>query len=253
MMRTVILAVAVTALAAVPRASAAALDDLPGLDGAAAPVPAASAPARALVCVDPGHPNSFNPATDLVNGTNEARINWQVGLRLERVLKEAGYDVIMTRHSETESVENKDRARICNPAALAVHLHCESTPGTGFALYFPDREGLYDYKDDPENGFRGPSAPVRQDSRSFAAQLENGMRAALAGTLADKGVFGDSRTAVGARQGALTFSIFSTIPTVTIEMVVLTNRKDAEFIKSAAGQEKMAAAILAGIKLYKAP
>lgn len=238
-------------------AAAAALDDLPFADGTAAPLPAAPAPerARTLVCVDPGHPNSFNPADDIVNGTTEARVNWQVGVRLERVLKEAGYDVVMTRNSETHSVENKDRARLCNAAgaALVVHLHCESTPGTGFALYYPDREGVHDYKNDPENGFRGPSAQVRDGSRGLAAQMQAGMRAGLAGVLADKGVFGDSRTAVGSRQGALTYSIFSEIPTLTIEMVVLTNKKDAAFIKAAEGQEKMAAAIAAGIKLYKAP
>ncbi len=242
------------ALALPSLAGAAALDGLPG----AGEPPAFETPqadrARALVCVDPGHPNTFNTATAMVNGTNENRINWQVGQRLERVLKELGYDVVMTRDAELHSVENKDRARLCNiGAALAVHLHCESTPGTGFALYYPDRQGVYDYKDDPENGFRGPAAGVIAESRSLAALLGNAMEPALAGSLRRQGVYGDSRTAVGSRQGALTYSIFSRIPTVTVEMAVLTNKKDAEFIKSAAGQEKMARAIAEGIRLYRAP
>jgi N-acetylmuramoyl-L-alanine amidase len=251
-----ILTLAILALSLAPRAQAAAFDELPaaGALSAPAPVPAAPERARTLICVDPGHPNTFNAATDMVNGTNENRINWQVGVRLERQLKEAGYDVVMTRNAELHSVENKDRARLCNAAgaALVVHLHCESTPGTGFALYYPDREGVYDYKDDPENGFRGPSAGVRSESRNLGTLVANGMTAGLAGTLAGRGVYGDSRTAVGSRQGALTFSIFSEIPTLTIEMVVLTNKKDAEFIKAAAGQERMAAAIAAGIRLYRA-
>ncbi|OGR70274.1 MAG: hypothetical protein A2089_04675 [Elusimicrobia bacterium GWD2_63_28] len=248
---------AVLALGNAPRAQAAAFYDLPGAAELSAPPPppAQEERARTRICVDPGHPNTFNSATNMVNGTNENRINWQVGQRLERVLKEAGYDVVMTRNAELHSVENKDRARICNAAgaALVVHLHCESTPGTGFALYYPDRQGTFDYKNDPENGFRGPSAQVREDSRAFSAVMFNAMRGGLAGTLAAQGVYGDSRTAVGSNQGALTFSIFSEIPTLTIEMVVLTNRKDAEFIKAAAGQEKMAAAIAAGIRLYRAP
>lgn len=248
---------AALALGTVPRAGASAIDDLPATGAAAVPAPSPAVPQRAgtVVCVDPGHPNTFNAATDMVNGTNENRINWQVGVRLERQLKEAGYEVVMTRNAELHSVENKDRARICNAAgaALVVHLHCESTPGTGFALYYPDREGVYDYKDDPENGFRGPSAAVRSESRNLGGLVANGMTSSLAGTLANRGVYGDSRTAVGSRQGALTFSIFSEIPTLTIEMVVLTNKKDAEFIKAAAGQEKMAAAIAAGIRLYRAP
>lgn len=241
------------ALAPLAGAFAAALDGLPAADPLQLPEPKA-APAQALVCVDPGHPNTFNTATAMVNGTNENRINWQVGQRLERVLKEMGYAVVMTRDSETHSVENKDRARLCNlGAVLAVHLHCESTPGTGFALYYPDRQGIYDYKDDPENGFRGPAAGVISESRSLATLLGNAMEPVLAGNLRRQGVYGDSRTAVGSRQGALTYSIFSRIPTVTVEMAVLTNKKDAEFIKSAAGQEKMARAIAEGIRLYRAP
>lgn len=252
-----ILILAVLALGIAPRAQAAAIDDLPGAAELSAPLPPAPAAerARTRICVDPGHPNTFNSATNMVNGTNENRINWQVGQRLERVLRENGYEVVLTRNGELHSVENKDRARICNAAgaALVVHLHCESTPGTGFALYYPDRQGIYDYKNDPENGFRGPSAQVRTDSRALADSVFSGMRGELAGTLAAQGVYGDSRTAVGSNQGALTFSIFSEIPTLTIEMAVLTNKKDAAYIKSAAGQEQMARAIAAGIRLYRAP
>jgi N-acetylmuramoyl-L-alanine amidase len=213
-----------------------------------APVPARPRP---VICVDPGHPNTFNAATDMVNGTNENRINWQVAQRLERILKEKGYDVAMTRNAELHYVENKDRGLFCSAsgAVLAVHLHCESTPGSGFALYYPDRVGTYNYKDDPDNGFKGPSAQVISQSKITAALIQNGMKDALAGVLPDRGLYGDSRTAVGSTQGALTFSIFSKIPTVTIEMVVLTNKKDAALIKSEAGQEKMAAAIASGIHL----
>jgi len=92
---------------------------------------------RRLICVDPGHPSSFNSGLEPVNGTNETRINWQVALKLERILREKGFDVLMTRTVELEYLENKERALIGNRsgAALYVHLHCESTPGTGFAIY----------------------------------------------------------------------------------------------------------------------
>jgi len=39
--------------------------------------------------------------------------------------------------------------------------------------------------------------------------------------LKDGGVRGDSKTLIGSKQGALTGSIFSQVPIVTIEMVVL--------------------------------
>jgi N-acetylmuramoyl-L-alanine amidase len=254
-----ILITAALAWGTLPFALAAGWDELPSsassikesAAGIALPAPA---PERALplICVDPGHPNSFSAGTTMINGTNEARINWQVSVRLERILKEKGFEVLMTRSSETQSVENKDRALLCNAASLAVHLHCESTPGSGFALYYPDRQGTYDYKDDPDNGFKGPSRQVMTDSLVLAQAMQTSMRTGLAGSLADLGVKGDSRTQVGESQGALTFSIFSKIPTLTIEMVVLTNKRDAAFIKSVEGQEKMAQAIAAGIQLHQA-
>ncbi len=210
---------------------------------------------RRLIAVDPGHPNTFNSGLADIGGTNETRLNWQVAVRLERILKEKGFDVLMTKSSELQSVQNKDRARRANNAgaALTVHLHCDSAPTTGFAIYYPDREGVNDYKDDPENGFRGPSIQVRAGSRVLADAVQKGMKGILAGSLASRGVFGDSRTLVGSRQGALTTSIFSTIPTITIEMAVMSNKHDLAFIKSEEGQERMAQAIAAGIVLYQLP
>lgn len=113
----VILILAVLTWGFQPRADAAALDQLPGeavLASLPAPVPAIPSRenARPLICVDPGHPNSFNDGFSMVNGTNETRINWQVAQRLESVLKEKGFDVLMTRRAEKEFVENKDRAHL---------------------------------------------------------------------------------------------------------------------------------------------
>lgn len=225
--------------------------------GPAVPEPAVTPPerVRTVVCVDPGHPNSFNSGLAPVNGTTETHINWVVGVKLEKVLKDLGYDVVMTRADEKTYVENKDRALLCNAggAALSVHLHCESTPGSGFALYYPDRIGTHNYKNDPDNGFKGPSAQVMAGSKTLAQTVSKGMKEKLTGILPSRGVFGDSRTAVGASQGALTFSIFSKVPTLTIEMAVLTNKQDAALMKTEQGQFKMANAIAAGILLYKAP
>ena len=73
------------------------------------------------------------------------------------------------------------------------------------------------------------------------------MRRMLEGHLSDDGVKGDSQTLIGSKQGVLTGSIFSKVPVVTIEMVVLSNRRDAEFIKTPDGQTRMAEAIASGI------
>ena len=66
----------------------------------------------------------------------------------------------------------------------------------------------------------------------------------------DAGIKGDSQTGVGSKQGALTGSIFSHVPALTVEMCVLTNAHDYRFIRTPAGQGQMAEALLSGVEAY---
>jgi N-acetylmuramoyl-L-alanine amidase len=79
------------------------------------------------------------------------------------------------------------------------------------------------------------------------------MASTLEGTLKNRGVLGDSQTAVGGKQGALTGSIFSEVPVLTVEMVVLNNKADAMVIQTKAGQDQMALALANGIIQYVMP
>ena len=70
----------------------------------------------------------------------------------------------------------------------------------------------------------------------------------LKGSLKDRGVRTDAQTSVGARNGgALTGSIYSKVPVLLVEMCVLTKPSDEKFIRTDAGQKKMAEALFAGI------
>ena len=80
------------------------------------------------------------------------------------------------------------------------------------------------------------------------------MAEGLGEALRDNGVRTDYQTKVGREQGgALTGSIFSEVPVVTIEMVVLSNPDDAEFIKTEEGQRRMAESIADGVARFAAP
>lgn len=181
------------------------------------------------------------------NGTNETHIDWVVANRLDKLLRDKGFHVVMTKSSEKQLVRNKERALIANRANadLMVRLHCDTGHSRGFALYYPDRTGTRD-------GVTGPSEEVRSRSKQAALALAAEMQRALSGHLKSDGVLGDSRTFVGSKQGVLTGSIFSKVPVVTIEMVVLSNRADAAFIKTTEGQDKMARAIAAGVEQFLA-
>jgi N-acetylmuramoyl-L-alanine amidase len=211
----------------------------PGSVGSPLPV----APATGVVvCIDPGHPSETSDGTKASDGTTEISVAWQVALRMRPLLAERGVTVVLTKQAEGQMVTNRRRAEIANEAraALMVRLHCDAAAGSGFALYAPDRQGT-------TQGVTGPRAEVIRSSTAAAAAMRGEMAPLLAGSLRDGGVRGDSRTAVGARQGALTGSIFSQVPVVTVEMAVLTNDKDAAFITGAAGQDRMARAMAAGI------
>ncbi len=211
---------------------------LPGRE--AAPGPARHSPP--VVVIDPGHPSETGRGA-FQNGVAEVHVAWQVALTLRDSLVAHGYRVVLTKSREDELVRNADRARIANQAgaAVLVRLHCDASSGSGFALYHPDREGTV-------QGVTGPSATVIAHSRRAAEALHAGMAEVLSGHLRDGGIHGDSRTYVGSRQGALTGSIFSRVPVVTVEMAVLTSRSDAAFIASRRGRERMARAITAGIR-----
>lgn len=202
---------------------------------------------KQIVCIDPGHPSEISSGAVLQNGTSEVHIAWVVGQTLQQLLAAQGFAVIMTKSREDQLVRNKERAQIANAAgaALMVRLHCDATNDSGFALYYPDRQGTVD-------GVTGPSDSVRHKSRQAAVTIHSEMAKTLHGELKDGGVRGDSKTLIGSKQGALTGSIFSQVPVVTIEMVVLSNRADAAFIKSEAGQQKMAQAIAAGVVKFVA-
>ncbi len=199
-----------------------------------------------VVCIDPGHPTSYNSGRGVVNGLRELDINWEVALKLEKLLVEDyGVQVVMTRRDKEALMENWERAQVSNNAnaALFLRLHCDAGPNSGFTLYYPDRQGK-------SVGVEGPSPEIIEQSRHAAEKVHEGMAAVLEGQLNDRGVKGERYTKVGRIQGALTGSILSKAPVVTVEMAFLTNRSDAQFIGSELGQNIMARALAEGVMNY---
>lgn len=219
------------------------------LGACAPPTPLASpAPAyRGVVVVDPGHPSEGAVGASGSGGATEIQVNWAVAKKLESLLGEAGYRVVLTKLAEDELVTNRHRAEMgtLHGADMIVRLHCDAGSHTGTATFHPDRQGT-------RWGVSGPSDGVIAASRELAEILHPAMIAALGPGWPDLGIKGDSKTAVGSRQGALTGSIFSTVPVVTVEMVVITQPDGEAFISSEEGQDRMARALAAGIQAWYA-
>jgi N-acetylmuramoyl-L-alanine amidase len=204
-----------------------------------------------IVCIDPGHPSETSDGASS-HGLSENTLNWDVAVRLAKKLNAAGIAWVTTKSRLHQRVTNKQRAQIANganryhqAAAAFIRLHCDEGSGSGYTWYFPDRAGH-------KGGVTGPSKSVQQNSRSLAWTMNAAMKPVLRGSLQTNPIKTDASTFVGGKQGGvLTGSIYSQVPTALIEMCFINRKSDARFIASATGQEKMAEALLAGIKNWK--
>ena len=200
-----------------------------------------------IVVIDPGHPSETAAGAE-ANGLSENRINWQVAQRLGARLSKLGITTYITKRSVNEKVTNRARAEMANNvnASLLIRLHCDAGSGNGYSWYYPDRAGT-------KYGVTGPPKSVQIQSKRAAYILNEAMKPVLKGYLKANSIKTDAATGVGGKQGGvLTGSIFARVPTALIEMAFITNKRDARFIGSAAGQEKMAQALTAGILAWKA-
>lgn len=193
------------------------------------------------ICIDPGHPSEVGSGTRGKKLT-EIKVAWLVAKDLAASLRAHGLTVVLTKATENQKVLNRNRAETANLArvALMIRLHCDAGSGTGYAVYYPSTAGTVDK-------VTGPAKSVLFASRVAATKLHSAMAVSLRGKLTDQGLKTDHETAVGAKQGALTGSIYSKVPVVLVEMVVLTNPKDEAFIASQSGRKSMADALTKGV------
>lgn len=198
-----------------------------------------------VVCLDPGHPSETSAGANY-GSLSENHINWVVANRVRALLIDSGVRVVMTKSRERELVSNRRRAEIANAAQARafIRFHCDIGAGRGFTWYYPAHAGRKD-------GVAGPPPAICDQSRQLAEAMNRTMAPLLAGDLQSNPVKTDAATHVGASQGGvLTGSIFARVPTALIEMCFLNQRKDAAYIASPSGQEKMANAIARGILAY---
>lgn len=195
------------------------------------------------ICIDPGHPSEVGPGTK-GKFVTELDVAWAVATKLGDILKAKGWQVVFTKSSVREFVTNPRRAEIANvaKARLLVRLHCDHAIGNrGIATFYADRQGRHGQK-------VGPSRETLANTKRAAGPFHKALVAALKGALPDRGLRKDTQTAVGSKYGALIGSIYSQVPSLLVEMCVLSSAKDEDFIRTASGQNQMARAIAAGIE-----
>ncbi len=194
-----------------------------------------------VICIDPGHPSEVGRGTKGKKLT-EMEVVWNMAQLLKPRLEKLGAKVVFTKNTLEEFVKNKDRAGIANQAKadLMVRLHCDAADGSGFATYYPTQQGT-------SQGFTGPTKELLQRLPPIAIRFHVELAKCMKGLLPDLGLKSDLKTAVGAKQGALTGSIYSQVPVVLVELIVLTNPADEAFIASKKGQNAFAEALVKAV------
>jgi N-acetylmuramoyl-L-alanine amidase len=184
-----------------------------------------------VVCIDPGHPSETSKGAS-ANGLSELHLNWVIANDVVEALKKDNIKCVLTKDTEDKFVTNRQRAEIANEAhaVLLLRLHCDIGGKSGVTLFYPncfiEKEGV-----------TGPPVAVQQSSRLAAIKIAAVLKQSLGSDLPVNTVKTDEDTYIGHKQGGdLTASVFSLVPTVLVEMCVLTNKKDDLFISSSVGQ-----------------
>jgi N-acetylmuramoyl-L-alanine amidase len=196
-----------------------------------------------VVVIDPGHPTDAKDRGHRGKKLSETTVNFNVAYLLAQKLETQGVKVILTKQDVRLLLSTQRRAMIANwnKAALFIRIHCDETTGSGYSLYYPAAPGV------APDGVTGPSPDVIKKSYAAAKLFHAAMAAAMKGELNDNGIKTDGQTAVGAKQGAFTGSIYAAVPTILIDLGVLTNAHDEKWLMSPKNTPKLVDAIDKGI------
>jgi N-acetylmuramoyl-L-alanine amidase len=222
------------------------------------------------IVIDPGHGGRDWGAIG-VSGVREKDVTLGVGLKLGKLIKKGMSDVrVIYTRSDDRFVELDRRGQIANEAdgKLFISIHCNSlkrkpNPTRGFEVYLlrpgrteeaiaiAERENAviemeegYEkrYQQLTEENFilvtMAQSAHVRA-SEVFADLVQREMASGTG--LSNRGV----------KQAGFYVLVGAAMPNILVETAYLSNRQDEHFLKSDAGQQKIAEALYRAVREYK--
>ncbi|WP_209121753.1 N-acetylmuramoyl-L-alanine amidase [Alkalihalobacillus sp. BA299] len=175
------------------------------------------------IVVDPGHGGSY-PDGDpgaVANGLQEKDVVLDIGLRLEKKLKEAGANVVMTRRTDV-FIELEERAKIANEANansfVSVHAN---------AVNISSVHGSETFWNEKNSNSAESKELAEKIQERFAYIVKN----------KDRGV----------KEANFSVTRNSEMPAVLVEVGFLTNETEAERMKTSQFREESAEAIYQGI------
>jgi N-acetylmuramoyl-L-alanine amidase len=213
------------------------------------------------IVIDAGH-GGHDPGAK-ARGIQEADLVLDVALRLEKLLKAAGMEVLMTRRTDT-FIPLEERTAIANRAGadlfLSIHSNASASDAAhGVETYFlnfapnPQAEAIAAR----ENA--GGSRTMRNlpdivraialnnkidESRDFAGMVQTALYTKL--QKSNRYVRN-----LGVKQAPFMVLVGATMPSVLAEISFITNRQEATLLKTEKYKHQIAEALLAGILRYQ--
>lgn len=213
------------------------------------------------VILDAGHGGS-DPGT--VSGPLlEKDITLDINLRLERMLKQAGFDVEVTRHDD-RTIPLRQRANIANDSSgdIFVSVHVNSIRGShairGIETYYlgPTDDPILNELAASENrgsGYtladyrrllEGIYADVRQDeSRALAEAIQNNLHGDLVAV-------NPHLENWGVRKAPFVVLVATEMPAILAEVACLSNQEEARLLETGKYRQQIADALFKGIVAY---
>ena len=216
----------------------------------------------ARIVIDPGHGGQDPGAKS--RGLTEAALVLDIALRLEKLLqKEPGVEVILTRRTDIY-VALEERTALANRAQadlfLSIHLNASrNAAARGIETYFlnfaqnPEAEAVAARENAGSGGqMRQLPEIVRaialnnkiDESRDFASLVQSTLYERV------RKVHRDARN-LGVKQAPFMVLIGATMPSVLAEISFLTNKQEADLLKTEKYRQQVAEALLAGIMAYQ--
>lgn len=166
----------------------------------------------------------------VVTHVPESRINLEVALRLQAALESRGVKVIMVRTTQAVDIPNSKRAEMANAAhaALFIRLHCDGAGSASTHGFLMLRPGANQW-----------TGPIVAASKAAAADVDQSVLAATGAF--DRGT--------QARNDLSGFN-WSKVPTILVEMGVMTNPAEDRKLSSGSYQQLLADGMANGIARY---
>jgi N-acetylmuramoyl-L-alanine amidase len=216
----------------------------------------------AKVVIDPGH-GGYDPGAE-AKGLTEAELTLDLALRLEKLLlQEPGLEVVLTRRSDVY-VALEERTAIANREAadlfLSIHANTSrATAARGVETYFlsfaasPDAEAVAARENSAHVGEMHRLPDIIKaialnnkldESRDLATMVQEALVTRLRRS-------NKSLVNRGVKKAPFVVLIGAEMPSVLAEVSFLTNRQEAQLLKTAPYKQRIAEALHAAVMRYR--